>query len=139
MGRALAISKLESIKADISSLEKNLSDESAVVKQTVTEMLQKHQPSELDPQMVASLAEKKKEIFAQIPKINKLEAALDIQEEDPELVSIKQKIDKNIKEARAQLEDGNKQISAKIGAIPDAAKVLTEKQYEDQMSFVLKH
>lgn len=70
MGRALAISKLESIKADIGSLEKNLSDESAVVKQTVAEMLQKHQPSELDPQMVASLDEKKNEIFAQIPKIN---------------------------------------------------------------------
>ena len=64
MGRALALSKLESIKADINSLEKNLADESAVVKQTVAEMLQKHQPSELDPQMVASLDEKKNEIFA---------------------------------------------------------------------------
>lgn len=102
-------------------------------------MLQKHQPSELDPQMVASLDEKKNEILAQIPKINKLETDLDIQDEDPELLSIKQKIEKNINEARSQLEDGNKKIQAKIGAIPDAAKVLTEKQYEDQMSFVLKH
>ena len=81
--------------------------------------------------MIESLEEKKREIVAQIPKINKLENALDIQEDDPELVSLKQKIEKNISDARAQLENGNRQIAQKIGAIPDAAKVLTEKQYED--------
>ena len=139
MGRALAMSKLESIKENMNGLEKNLADESSVVKKTVDQMLQKHQPTEVDTKMIESLEEKKHEIVAQIPKINKLENALDIQEDDPELVSIKQKIEKNIGEARAQLENGNKQIAAKIGAIPDAAKVLTEKQYEDQMSFVLKH
>ena len=31
------------------------------------------------------------------------------------------------------------QIQQKVGAIPNAAKILTEKQYEDQMSFVLHH
>ena len=139
MGRALAMSKLESIKENMNGLEKNLADESGVVKKTVDQMLQKHQPTEVDTKMIESLEEKKREIVAQIPKINKLENALDIQEDDPELVSLKQKIEKNISDARAQLENGNRQIAQKIGAIPDAAKVLTEKQYEDQMSFVLKH
>jgi len=37
-----------------------------------------------------------------------LEQALDIQEEDPELLSLKQKIEKNIGDARAHLESGNK-------------------------------
>ena len=64
---------------------------------------------------------------------------MDVQEEDPELVSIKSKIEKNVSDARSHLDEGNRQIAAKVGAIPDAAKVLTEKQYEDQMSFVLKH
>lgn len=139
MGRALAISKLESIKADIGSLEKNIEDESETVKQSVDEMLKKHQPSELDMAMIKGLEEKGSEIIAQIPKINQLENTLEIQEEDAELAQIKQKIQKSINTARSQIESGNKQIQQKVGAIPDAAKVLTEKQYEDQMSFVLKH
>ena len=139
MGRALAMSKLENIKENMNGLEKNLADEAGVVTKTVQQMMQKHQPTEVDTKMIENLEEKKHEIVAQIPKINKLEQALDIQEDDPELVSIKEKIEKNISAARAQLESGNRQIAQKIGAIPDAAKVLTEKQYEDQMSFVLKH
>ena len=139
MGRALAMSKLESIKENMNNLEKNLADESAGVKKTVDQMLNKHQPTEIDPKLVENLEEKKREIIAQIPKINKLEGALDMPEEDPELLSIKDKIEKNIGDARKYLDNGNKQIANKIGAIPDAAKVLTEKQYEDQMSFVLKH
>ena len=139
MGRALAMSKLENIKENMNGLEKNLADEASVVTKTVQQMMQKHQPTEVDTKMIENLEEKKREIVAQIPKINKLEQALDIQEDDPELVSIKEKIEKNIGAARTQLESGNRQIAQKIGAIPDAAKVLTEKQYEDQMSFVLKH
>ena len=46
---------------------------------------------------------------------------------------------KNLAKAKAEFEQGNKKIRDKVGAIPDAAKVLTDKQYEDQMSFVLKH
>ena len=73
MGRALAISKLESIKTDVGSLEKNLADEAQTVKNTVDEMLSKHQPSELDMSMVKGLEDKGAEIMAQIPKINQLE------------------------------------------------------------------
>lgn len=73
MGRALAISKLESIKADIGSLEKNIDDEASTVKNSVHEMLNKHQPSELDMSMAKGLEEKGSEIIAQIPKINQLE------------------------------------------------------------------
>lgn len=100
MGRALAMSKLESIKDEMNGLATNLADESGVVKKTVDQMLQKHQPTELDVKMVENLEEKKREIVAQIPKINKLEGALDIQEEDPELLSIKSKIEKNVSDAR---------------------------------------
>ena len=46
---------------------------------------------------------------------------------------------KVVAETRAQIESGNKHIREKLGKIPDATKVLTEKQYDDQMSFVLKH
>ena len=104
MGRALALSKLENIKANIQGLEKNIADESAVINKTVDEMLAKHQPTELDPKMISALEEKKTEIAAQLPNINKLEAALDIQEEDAELLSLKQKMEKNIGAAKAHLE-----------------------------------
>jgi len=46
---------------------------------------------------------------------------------------------KTLKSTKEKVETGNRKIRDKLGAIPDAAKVLTEKQYEDQMSFVLKH
>ena len=139
MGRALAISKLETIKTSVATLEKNLAEESQSVQTSVNEMLKKHQPSELDLSMIKGLEEKGKEIIAQIPKINQLENVLEIQDEDAELAAVQQKIQKTISNAKAQIENGNKQIQQKVGAIPDAAKVLTEKQYEDQMSFVLKH
>ena len=127
MGRALAVSKLESIKNSVNGLEQNLAEEANTVKTSVQEMLQKHQPSELDLSMIKGLEEKGGEIIAQIPKINKLENALEIQEEDAELENVKQKILKTVNSARMQIEAGNKQIQQKVGAIPDAAKVLTEK------------
>jgi hypothetical protein len=46
---------------------------------------------------------------------------------------------KALKNTKAKVEAGNRKIRDKLGAIPDGAKVLTERQYEDQMSFVLKH
>ena len=42
MGRALAISKLESINSSVNSLEKNLEDEAATIKESVDEMMKKH-------------------------------------------------------------------------------------------------
>ena len=139
MGRALAISKLESIKSSNNTLAQNLENEASSVTSSVDEMLKKHQPSELDSSMISGLEQKGKEIIAQMPKINELENTLEIQEEDAELAQVKSKIQKTIKDAKDKLETGNKQIREKVGAIPDAAKVLTEKQYEDQMGFVLKH
>ena len=56
--------------------------------------------------MVENLEEKKREIVAQIPKINKLEGALDMPEEDPELLSIKDKIEKNIGDLSQKARDG---------------------------------
>jgi len=52
MGRALAMSKLESIKDEMNGLATNLAEESGVVKNTVDQMLQKHQLTELDVNMV---------------------------------------------------------------------------------------
>ena len=108
MGRALAISKLESIKASVGSLQKNLADEAATVAGSVDEMLKKHQPSELDSSLIKGLEEKGAEIIAQMPKINELENLLEIQEEDAELAQVKSKIEKTIKSAKDKLEDGNK-------------------------------
>jgi len=63
-------------------------------------MLQKHQPSELDMSMIKGIEEKGNEVIAQIPKINQLEATLEIQEEDAELDGIKKKIQKSLSNAR---------------------------------------
>ena len=92
MGRALAVSKLESIKSSIGELEKNINTEAGSINTTVKEMLNKHQPSELDPSMIKGLDEKANEIFTQIPKINQLENSLEIQEEDSELAAVKERI-----------------------------------------------
>ena len=89
--------------------------------------------------MLSEVQSKGQDIISQIPKINQLETLLEIQEDDAELNVVKQKINKTIKNARSQIEEGNKKIRAKVGAIPDAAKVLTEGEYQDQMSFILKH
>ena len=107
MGRALAISKLESIKSSVNSLEKNIADESESVKTSVNEMLKKHQPSELDMSMIKGIEEKGNEVIAQIPKINQLEQVLEIQDEDDELNQVKDKIQKDINNARSQIENGN--------------------------------
>ena len=39
----------------------------------------------------------------------------------------------------SQVKEGNKEIRTKLGQMPDADKVLTDKQYEENMSFILKH
>ena len=92
MGRALAVSKLESIKAAVNELESNLKKESGVMKQQEETMLLKHQPSLVDKSLVQAFDKKSKEILAQIPKINELESLLEIQDEDKELDMIGGKI-----------------------------------------------
>ena len=44
-----------------------------------------------------------------------------------------------VKETKNKMSNGNQKINMKIGSMPDSEKVMTEKDYEDQMSFVLKH
>jgi len=41
--------------------------------------------------------------------------------------------------ARDKILSANKEISKKFGEMPETEKILTERQYEDQMAFVLKH
>ena len=139
MGRALAVSKLQTIKNDISSLAQNFNQETSTVENEVKEMLEKHQPTEIETVTLEGVNKKMIEVMSQMPKVNELEKSLEIQDEDVELTNIRSNMQKTINQAKASLEEGNKKIRDKVGAIPDAAKVLTEKQYEDQMSFVLHH
>ena len=39
----------------------------------------------------------------------------------------------------ANLTQGNKSIRDKVGRIPDAAKVMSDEDYGNSMSFILKH
>ena len=77
--------------------------------------------------------------MAQIPKINQLEKLLEIQDEDAELTMINKQMKKTIDETNQALVQGNNKIREKLGQMPEDAKIMTDKQYEDQMAFVLKH
>ena len=44
---------------------------------------------------------------------------------------MRSKMKKEVNHAKQALDEGNKKIKDKVGAIPDAAKILTDKQYED--------
>ena len=92
MGRALAVSKLESIKTAMNDRESNIKKESSVMKKQEEAMLLKHQPTLVDKTLVQALDKKTKEILAQIPRINELESLLEIQDEDKELDMIGGKI-----------------------------------------------
>ena len=52
---------------------------------------------------------------------------------------INKQMNKAVHDTNQALMQGNKQIREKLGQMPEDAKILTDKQYEDQMSFVLKH
>ena len=78
MGRALAVSKLESIKTSVSGLAQNLNKEADTIQNTVDEMLNKNQPVEIDNALVNKLSQKETEIIAQFPKINELETKLEV-------------------------------------------------------------
>ena len=60
--------------------------------------------------------------MAQMPKINDLEKALEVQDEDAELVAIKKQMEKSISETEKKLKDGNAKIAEKLGNTPDSAK-----------------
>ena len=64
MGRALAVSKLESVKSKVQSLTQNIKSEASVIESAVTSMLKKHQPHEIEIGRVDSLEKKATEIIA---------------------------------------------------------------------------
>ena len=102
-------------------------------------MLKKHTPHEIEMGRVNQLEKKAIEIIAQVPKINQLESTLEVQEEDKELTMLSGEMKKAVNNTKSKITAANKEIRTKNGKMPEADKVLTEKQYEDQMSFVLKH
>ena len=78
MGRALALSKLESIKDAVKTLDSNIKSESQGVTKQMEEMLTKNNPAEIDSKFSEELGKKATTIMAQFPKINQLEHALEI-------------------------------------------------------------
>ena len=102
-------------------------------------MLKKHNMAEVDPAKVDKIQKKADQILAQFPKVNELEKTLEIQEQDAELAQIEKKIKTTVQTTRKSITEGNREVHEKNSAIPEGARILTESQYEDQMSFVLKH
>ena len=96
MGRALALSKLESIKDAVKTLDTNIKAESQGVSKQMEEMLTKNNPAEIDSKFAEDLGKKATTIMAQFPKINELEHALEIQDEDPELTMVQKSISSNV-------------------------------------------
>ena len=139
MGRALAVSKLQQIKLNIETLEKNLKTEGNILLEEANETLEKHQPQEMATTDLDELEKKTKAVLTQIPKINQLEHNLEIQDDDVELAHTKNSLAKITSQTREKILTGNQQIREKVNKIPEGAKILTEKQYEDSMSYVLKH
>ena len=139
MGRALAISKLESIKQAINTLAQNFKTEGKALTDEAKQMFEKHQPNELDEKPIHELSTRSIEMLSQLPKVNQLENTLEIQEEDAELASIKKSVNADVKQSISSFMEVNKKIKEKLGAMPDAAKIVTEKDYQQEMSFVLKH
>ena len=58
MGRALALSKLESIKEAVKTLDSNIKTESQGVSKQMEEMLTKNNPSEIDSKFAEDLGKK---------------------------------------------------------------------------------
>tara|TARA_B110001450_G_scaffold227889_1_gene227501 strand:- start:185 stop:475 length:291 start_codon:yes stop_codon:yes gene_type:complete len=96
MGRALALSKLESIKDAVKTLDSNIKSESKGVSQQMEEMLTKNNPAEIDSKFAEEVGKKATTIMAQFPKINELEHSLEIQDEDPELTMVQKSISSNV-------------------------------------------
>ena len=73
MGRALAVSKLSQIKNSVSIIESNMQKETKNMLDSMTNMLAKHQPGEIDDAPLNAIKNKSEIVFATIPNINKLE------------------------------------------------------------------
>ena len=77
-------------------MTQNIKTESGVIEVAVSSMLKKHQPHEIEMGRVNSLEKKAIEIIAQVPKINQLEATLEVQEEDKELTMLSAEMKKAV-------------------------------------------
>jgi hypothetical protein len=139
LGRALAVSKLEDIKINVSALAKNIHNEGQALQDQKNNMLKKHQPTPLDLSVIPTIEKKAFALIQQLPKINELEKELEIQDKDAELAMIQKHIERDVQAMKSSLEHANIEIKDKIGSLPDADKIMTEDQYQDEMSFVLKH
>ena len=64
MGRALALSKLESIKDEVKNLDANIKAESDGVTNQMEAMLSKHNPAPIDSKSAEDLGKKAQSILA---------------------------------------------------------------------------
>ena len=96
MGRALAVSKLSEIKSAMGKLNKDIKKQGQLVQDEIKQMLDKHTPEPLETKIVDQLKKKTTEVMAQMPKINELEKALEVQDEDAELAMIKKEMEKTV-------------------------------------------
>ena len=71
-------------------------------------MLKKHQLAQIDGFNLSLVEKNTKEVIGKFAQINSLEKALEIQEDDPELISLAAKMSKNAQDARKVLDEGNK-------------------------------
>ena len=73
----------------MNKLNEDIKKQGKIVASQVDTMVDKHNPEALQMDVVDKLRKKSTEIMAQMPKINDLEKALEVQDEDAELVAIK--------------------------------------------------
>ena len=78
-------------------------------------------------------------MLAQFARVNELENLLEVQQEDAELISIRKSLEADLQKTSEAFKKGNEDIKRKLGTMPDSAKVVNDKDYGDQMQFVLKH
>ena len=77
-GRALAVTKLQSIKETVNTLAQNFKKEGQAISSEVDAMLKKNQPTEIEATTVENLSRKTQKVVASIPKINELEKVLEV-------------------------------------------------------------
>ena len=95
--------------------------------------------SEMPGDKLQILAQKTDEVITQIPQINKLEQLLEIQAEDPELISLKGEMTANLDKSQKAFEEGNKEIHTKLDETPEDIRAMKDEDYNEKFSFVLKH
>ena len=77
-------------------LNKDIKKQGQLVQDEIKQMLDKHTPEPLETKIVDQLKKKTTEVMAQMPKINELEKALEVQDEDAELAMIKKEMEKTV-------------------------------------------